>query len=63
MTPSPPGPLLSVRAAVVLLLALLTGLCACGLAYLAGHSVPGALLLGGSTGGGAVMLFHNVIGR
>jgi len=63
MTSSPSGPLLSLRATVVLLLALLVGLCACGLAYLAGHSLPAALLVGGSAAGGAVMLFNSVIGR
>lgn len=63
MTSSSPGPLLSLRAAVVLLLALLVGLSACVLAYLAGHSLPAALLAGGSATGGAVMLFNSVIGR
>lgn len=63
MTPSPPGPLLSVRAAVVLLLALLVGMCAFGLAYLANHSLPTDLLVGGTGAGGALMLFHTVIGR
>ncbi len=63
MSPSPPGPLLSVRAAVVLLLALVVGLCACGLAYLANHSLPAAALVGGAAAGGALMLFHTVIGR
>ena len=63
MTPSPPGPLLSVRAAVVLLLALVVGLCACGLAYLANHSLPADALVGGGAAGGALMLFHTVIGR
>lgn len=63
MTPLPPGPLLSVRAAVVLLLALVVGLCACGLAYLANHSLPADALVGGGAAGGALMLFHTVIGR
>ena len=64
MTPSPPGPLLSVRAAVVLLLlALVVGLCACGLAYLANHSLPADARVGGGAAGGALMLFHTVIGR
>ena len=63
MTPSPPGPLLSVRTAVVLLLALVVGLCACGLAYLANHSLPADALVGGGAAGGALMLFHTVIGR
>lgn len=64
MTPTPPGPLLSVRTAVVLLLAVLVGLCARRLAYLANHSLPAdALVGGGATAGGALMLFHAVIGR
>jgi hypothetical protein len=63
VTPSPPGPLLTVRAAVVLLLALLVGLSAFGLAYLAYHSLPGAVLIGGSGFGGAVIVFHTIIGR
>lgn len=63
MSSSPPGPLLSVRAAVVLLLALVVGLCACGLAYLANHSLPADALVGGGAAGGALMLFHTAIGR
>ena len=63
MTPSPPGPLLSVRSAVVLALALLVGLCACWLAYLTNHSPPADALVGGGAFGGAVMLFHTVIAR
>jgi len=47
----------------VLLLALVVGLCACGLAYLANHSLPAAALVGGGAAGGALMLFHTVIGR
>jgi len=60
---SPPGPLLTVRAAVVLLLAFLTGLLAIGLATLAGNSLPAAILVGAAAAGGALMLFHTVIGR
>jgi len=47
----------------VLLLALVVGLCACGLSYLANHSFPAAALVGGAAAGGALMLFHTVIGR
>lgn len=63
MTPSPPGPLLTVRAAVVLLLALVVGVLAGGLAYLTDHSVPRAVLWGGSAAAGALLLFHTVIDR
>ncbi len=63
MTPSPPDPLLTVRAAVVLLLALVVGLLAGGLSYLMGHSLPSAVLSGGGAAGAGLMLFHSVIGR
>jgi hypothetical protein len=63
LTPSPAGPLLTVRAAVILLLALVVGVLAGGLSYLTDHSVPGAVLWGGSAAGGAMLLFHTVIGR
>jgi hypothetical protein len=62
--PNPPAdPLLTVRAAVVLLLSLLAGVSAAVLTYLAYHSVPGAVLAGGSAAGGAILLFNTVIGR
>ena len=63
MAPTPPAPLLTVRAAVVLLTALIVGVLAGGLAYLVDHSVPAAVLWGGGAAGGAVLLFHTVIGR
>lgn len=63
MTPSSPGPLLTVRAAVLLLLALVVGVLAGGLSYLADHSVPSAVLWGGGAAGGALALFHTLIGR
>ena len=44
-------------------MAFLAGLLATGLASLAGFPVPAATLVGGGAGGGAVMLFHTVIGR
>jgi hypothetical protein len=62
--PKPPAdPLLTVRAAVVLLLSLLAGVSAAVLTYPAYHSAPGAVLAGGSAAGGAVLLFNTVIGR
>ena len=59
----PPDPLLSVRAAVILLLALVTGGAAGVLGYLAHRSFPGALLIARSAAGGAIMLFNAMIGR
>jgi hypothetical protein len=44
-------------------MALVVGLCACGLAYLANHSLPADALVGGGAAGGALTLFHTVIGR
>jgi hypothetical protein len=59
---SPPGPLLTVRAALIFLIALAAGAAAATLTYLAGHSVPAAALAGGSTAGGATLLFNTIIG-
>ena len=55
---TPPGPLLTVRAALVLLMAIVVGLVAGGLAYLADHDIPTAVLVGGAAAGGALLLFH-----
>lgn len=63
MSQSSPDPLLSVRAAVVLLLALIVGGSAAALTYLAHRSVPGAVLIGGSATGAATLLFNGLIGR
>ena len=54
----------TVRAAVVLLFALLIGGTAAVLAYLDGRSVPAAVLVGGAALGAALALLHNnVIAR
>jgi hypothetical protein len=58
-----PESLLSLRATVVLLLAVLTGVAAGVLAYLAGQAVAAAVLVGGGAAGAAVGLFHNLIER
>ncbi len=50
--PPTPSPLLTVRTAVVLLLALVVGLLAGGLAYLADYSLPAAVLVAGGAAGG-----------
>ena len=63
MTLTPPGPLLTVRAAVVLLITLIIGVIAGCLAYLADPSVPSAVLWGGGAAGGSLLLFHTIIGR
>jgi hypothetical protein len=58
-----PGPLLTVRAAVVLLMAMVAGLVAGALSYLATRSVPAAMLTAGGAAGAAMMLFHTLVGR
>lgn len=58
-----PEPLLSLRATVILLLALLIGVAAGVLTYLGGQPVPAAVLMGGGAAGAALALFHNLIGR
>jgi hypothetical protein len=61
--PRQPEPLLSLRATVVLLLAMLTGFAAGVLAHLAGQPVAAAVLVGGGAAGAALALFHNLIGH
>lgn len=56
-----PEPLLSVRTALVLLLAAVIALLAGVLSYLAQHEVATAVLVGGGAGGGAVALFHGLL--
>ncbi|MEU4421075.1 hypothetical protein AB0F81_10635 [Actinoplanes sp. NPDC024001] len=56
-----PDPLLTVRTAVVLLLALVVGVLAGALSYLTDGSVPAAVLWGGGAAGAALMLFHTLI--
>lgn len=62
MTSPPPGPLLSVRAALVMLLAALVGLAAAGLAFLSTRSLPPATLTGGGAAAAALLFFNQVIG-
>jgi len=62
-TPPGSGPLLTVRAALVLLMASVVGLVAGGLAYLTDHDVPAAVLVGAAAAGGALLLFHTLLGR
>ncbi len=63
MSTPPSGPLLTVRATVVLLAAIMVGLVAGGLGYLAHHDVATGFLIGGGTVGGALVLFHTLVGR
>lgn len=62
-TPVPPkdDPLISVRAALVVLLALLVGAAAGALTFLSGHDVAVAILAGGAAVGGALKLFNGLI--
>jgi hypothetical protein len=61
--PPEPDPLLAIRAAVVLLLALLAGLLAAGLVHLTNDSVLVSALVGGSAAADALLLFDKVIER
>jgi hypothetical protein len=63
MTAPPPGPLLSVRAALVLLIAVVVGLVAGILGYLANGGIAMAALIGGGGGGSALALFHTLLDR
>jgi hypothetical protein len=57
-----PRPLLSLRTAVILALAAITGAMAGSLTYLSDPSAPKAVLAGGAAGGAALLLFHSLIG-
>ena len=62
MPPSPPGgPLLNVRAALILFLAIVTAGLAAALSYLADRSGPSAGLVGASAFGAAVVFFNKII--
>ncbi|MEV5754958.1 hypothetical protein AB0L00_44795 [Actinoallomurus sp. NPDC052308] len=58
--PKPPA-LLTSRSALVLLLAVLTGIGAGLLTYLARRSIPEAFLAAGAATGGAIGLFNRMI--
>jgi len=58
-----PGPLLSVRSAFVLMLALVVAIVAGVLSYLSGHDLPAAILVAGGAGAGAVLLVHTLLAR
>jgi hypothetical protein len=60
VTPSP-GPLLSVRAALILLIAIVTGLVAGVLGYLAHGGIAAAALIGGGGVSGALALCQTLI--
>lgn len=62
MTRSQPGPLLPVRTALVLLLAVLAGVGGGVLTVLGGEPWPAAVMVGGAATGAALVLFHNLIG-
>ena len=59
----PPEPLLTVRAAVVLLSTLLVGLLTGGISYLATPNIPAAFLVGGGGVAVALPLLHTVLAR
>jgi hypothetical protein len=63
MSSPTPAPLLTVRAAVVLLIAVVVGIVAGALGYLAHHDVPLAILVACAAAGGALALFQGLLGR
>jgi hypothetical protein len=63
MATPPPGPLLSVRAALILLIAIVVGLIAGVLGYFANEGIATAVLIGGGGAGGALALFHSLLDR
>ncbi len=63
VTSPPPGPLLSVRAALVILLAALVSTATGGLTFLTSQSIPTAILAGGAAAGGALLCFNQLIGQ
>jgi hypothetical protein len=58
-----PDPLLTVRAALVLLIAIVVGLVAGVLGYFATSAIANAALIGGGAAGAALALFHTVLDR
>jgi hypothetical protein len=54
---------LTVRAAVVLLIAVVVGLVAGAVGFFAYRDFPTAVLVGGGAAGGALVLFHGLLGR
>lgn len=63
MPSTPNAPLLTIRAAVILLLALVIGVLAGFLSYQTDSSLPGAVLWGGGAAGTGIVLFHSIVGR
>ncbi|MGH3779749.1 MAG: hypothetical protein ACRDRO_03725 [Pseudonocardiaceae bacterium] len=61
MATPPPSPLLSIRAALILLIAIVVGLVAGTLNYLANGGIAAAVLIGGSAAGGALALFNALL--
>ena len=61
MSSPSPEPLLTVRAAVVVLLALVIGLIAGGLGFLAYRDAATAALVGGAAAGFGLQLFHGLL--
>ncbi|MGH3671769.1 MAG: hypothetical protein ACRDSH_14220 [Pseudonocardiaceae bacterium] len=63
MMAAPQGPLLSVRAALILLISIVVGLVAGVLGYFANGEIATAVLIGGGAAGGALGLFHTLLDR
>ncbi len=62
MSVPPTNPLLSLRSAVLLLIAVLIGIGVGVLTALAGEPVPTAVIAGGGAGGAALLVLNQIIG-
>ncbi|MDP1805138.1 MAG: hypothetical protein Q8K72_08240 [Acidimicrobiales bacterium] len=60
---APPDSLLTVRTALVLLIAVVIDLVAGILGYVANRDIASGVLIGGGAAGGAVALFHALLAR
>lgn len=63
MATPPPGPLLSIRTALILLIAIVIGLVAGVLGYFSSGGIAAAVLIGGGGAGGSLVLFHTLLDR
>lgn len=61
--PHQPEPLVSLRAAVILLLAVVAGVAAGVLTHLTGQPLAAAAVVGSGAAGGGLLLFNTVVGR
>jgi hypothetical protein len=62
MPPPSPGPILTLRAAVVLLIALVVGIASGVVGFLAHYDAATAVLIGGGAAASALAMTHRLVG-